>query len=81
MWTVFCFSGNDRLDFIFAVPCAQCPKTDKAFLPGAFDGSVLSSFDLIALLFQLLKKGFNTAYPDYFLWVDKGYASAAPGTA
>lgn len=56
---VFGFSGNDRLDFIFAVPCTQCPKTDKAFLPGAFDGGVLSSLDFIALLFQLLKKGFK----------------------
>ena len=56
---VFGFSGNDRLDFIFTVSCAQCPKTDKAFLPGAFDGGVLSSLDLIALLFQLLKKGFK----------------------
>ena len=59
MRAVFCFSGNDRLDFIFAVPCAQCPKTDKAFLPGAFDGGVLTSFDFVAPLFQLLKKGFK----------------------
>ena len=59
MRAVFGFSGNDRLDFIFAVSCAQCPKTDKAFLPSAFDGSVLTSFDLIALLFQLLKKCFK----------------------
>ena len=59
MWAMFGFSGNDRLYLIFAVPCAQCPKTDKAFLPSAFDGSVLTSFDLIALLFQLLKKGFK----------------------
>ena len=59
MRTVFGFSSNDRLDFIFAVPCAQRPKTDKAFLSCAFDGSVLSSLDLIALLFQLLKKGFK----------------------
>ncbi len=53
---MFGFSGNDRLQFIFAVSCAQCPKTDKAFLPCAFDRSVLSSFDFIALLFQLLQK-------------------------
>ena len=59
MWAVFCFSGDDCLDFIFAVPCAQCAKTDKAFLPCTFDRSVLSSFDFIALLFQLLKKGFK----------------------
>ena len=59
MRTVFGFSSNDRLDFIFAVPCAQRPKTDKAFLPCSFDRSVLSSLDLIALLFQLLKKGFK----------------------
>ena len=51
--------AEHRLDFIFAVPCTQCPKTDKAFLPGAFDGGVLSSLDFIALLFQLLKKGFK----------------------
>ena len=56
MWAVFGFSGNDRLDFIFAVSCAQCPKPDKAFLSGTFDRSVLSSFDFVALLFQLLKK-------------------------
>ena len=59
MRAVFGFSGDDRLDFIFAVSCAQCAKTDKSFLPCAFDGSVLSSFDLIALLFQRLKKGFK----------------------
>ena len=59
MWAVFCFSGDDRLDFIFAVPCAQCPKTDKAFLPCTFDRGVLSSLDLIAFLFQLLKKDFK----------------------
>ena len=59
MWAVFCFSGDDRLDFIFAVPCAQCPKADKAFLPCTFDRSVLSSLDFIALLFQVLKKGFK----------------------
>ena len=59
MRAVFGFSGNDRLDFIFTVSCAQCPKTDKAFLPCAFDRSMLSSFDFIALLFQLLKKDFK----------------------
>ena len=59
MRAVFGFSDNDRLDFIFAVPCPQCPKTDKAFLPAAFDGGMLSSLDFIALLFQLLKKGFK----------------------
>ena len=60
MRAAFGFSGDDRLDFIFAVSCAQCAKTDKSFLPCAFDGSVLSSFDLIALLFQLLKKALKT---------------------
>ena len=59
MRAVFDFSCNDRLDFIFAVPCAQCPKTDKAFLPCTFDRGVLSSLDLIAFLFQLLKKDFK----------------------
>ena len=59
MRAVFGFSGNDRLDLIFAVSYAQCAKTDEAFLPCAFDRSMLSSFDFIALLFQLLKKGFK----------------------
>ena len=59
MRAVFGFSGNDSLDFIFAVSCAQCPKTDKAFLPCSFDRSVLSPFDFVALLLQLLKKGFK----------------------
>lgn len=60
MRAVFGFSGNDRLDLIFAVSCAQCPKTDKAFLPCAFDRSMLSSFDFVALLFQLLKEALET---------------------
>ena len=93
MRAVFCFSSNDRLDFIFAVSCTQCPKTDKAFLPGAFDGGVLSSLDFIALLFQLLKKGFKVCgllvqqdVVDYGtqlipITFSKGCASAAPGTA
>lgn len=59
MRAVFDFSGNDRLDFIFAVSYAQCAKTDEAFPPCAFDRSMLSSFNFIALLFQLLKKGFK----------------------
>ena len=59
MWAVFGISCNDRLDFIFTVSCSQCPKTDKALLPCSFDRSVLSSLDFIALLFQLLKKGFK----------------------
>ena len=60
MRAVFGFSGNDRLDFIFTVSCAQCPKTDKAFLPCSFDRSVLSPFDFVALLFQLLKEALET---------------------
>lgn len=60
---VFGFSGNDRLDFIFTVSRAQCPKTDKAFLPCSFDRSVLSPFDFVALLFQLLKKALEICGP------------------
>ena len=56
---VFRLALQHCLDFIFAVSCAQCPKPDKAFLSGTFDRSVLSSFDLIALLFQLFKKDFK----------------------
>lgn len=54
MWAVFGISCNDRLDFIFTVSCSQCPKTDKALLPCSFDRSVLSPFDFVAPLFQLL---------------------------
>ena len=59
MWAVFCFSGDDRLDLVLAIAGAQCAKTDKAFLACTFDRGVLSSFDLITLLFQLLKKDFK----------------------
>ena len=60
MWAVFGISCNDRLDFIFTVSCSQCPKTDKALLPCSFDRSVLSPFDFVAPLFQLLKKALET---------------------
>ena len=56
---VFRLALQHCLDFIFAVSCAQSAKTDEAFLPCAFDRGVLSSFDFIALLFQLLKKDFK----------------------
>ena len=56
---VFRLALQHCLDFIFAVSCAQSAKTDEAFLPCAFDRSVFSSFDFVALLFQLLKKGFK----------------------
>ncbi len=92
---VFGFPGNHRLDFIFTVSCAQCAETDKAFLPCAFDRSVLSTLDLIALLFQFLQKIFVIlglfcrrmlsitphSCHDCFLWADKGCASAAPDRA
>ena len=58
MWAVFCFSGDDRLDLVLAIAGAQCAKTDKAFLPCAFDGGVFSTLDLITLLLQSLQKIF-----------------------
>ena len=34
-------------------------ETEKSFLPCTFDRSIFPTLDLIALLFQLLKKGFK----------------------
>ena len=53
---MFRFSGKDSFQFFLAVPCPQSAEPDESFLPCALDGGVLSAFDLIALLFQLLQK-------------------------
>lgn len=50
------FSCKDSLQFFLAVPCSQSAEPDESFLPCALDGGVLSAFDLIALLLQLLQK-------------------------
>ena len=49
-------SLQHRLDFILTVPGAQRSEPDESFLPCALDGGVLSAFDFIALLLQLLQK-------------------------
>ena len=50
------FSCKDSFQFFLAVPYPQSAEPDKSFLPCALDGGVLSAFDLIALLLQLLQK-------------------------
>ena len=50
------FSGKDSFQFFLAVPCPQSAEPDESFLPCALDGGVLSAFDFIALLLQLLQK-------------------------
>ena len=50
------FSGKDSFQFFLTVPCPQSAEPDESFLPCALDGGVLSAFDFIALLLQLLQK-------------------------
>ena len=50
------FSCKDSFQFFLAVPYPQSAEPDKSFLPCALDRGVLSAFDLIALLLQLLQK-------------------------
>ena len=50
------FSGKDSFQFFLAVPCPQSAEPDESLLPCALDGGVLSAFDFIALLLQLLQK-------------------------
>ena len=50
------FSGKDSFQFFLAVPCSQSAEPDESLLPCALDGGVLSAFDFIALLLQLLQK-------------------------
>ena len=50
------FSCKDSFQFFLAVPYPQSAEPDKSFLPCTLDGGVLSAFDLIALLLQLLQK-------------------------
>ena len=50
------FSCKDSFQFFLAVSCPQSAKPDESFLPCALDGGVLSAFDFIALLLQLLQK-------------------------
>ena len=59
MRAMFGFSGDDRFDFLLAVPFAQRFETDEPLLPGAFDRGVFALFDLIALPLQCRKKGFK----------------------
>jgi len=58
MGMMLCLTSQHRLDFFLAVPSTQCLETDKAFLPCTLNGSVFSTLDFIALLFQILQKIF-----------------------
>ncbi len=50
------FSGKDNFQFFLTVSCPQSTESNKSFLSCALDGGVLSAFDFIALLLQLLQK-------------------------
>ena len=52
------FSCKDSFQFVFAVPCAERPKTKDSFLSLSLDRSVFAALDLIALLLQFLQKIF-----------------------